>query len=110
MSSLTRELNPASPIGRYLRERFPNLRDLQRRYLEPLAGAIPLAPSDGARVAYPYGTVGTAFDWQVRLLLDPAPDLSLAFYGAFNLGEPALRLLGELAAQVGGRVRPGGGP
>jgi hypothetical protein len=109
VSSLTRELNPTSPIGRYLRQRFPNLRDLQRRYLEPLAGATPLAPA-GARVAYPYGTVGTAFDWQVRLLLNPAPDLTLAFYGAFNLGKPALRLLGELAAEVSGHVRLSGSP
>jgi len=78
--SLTSELHDrTSPVSRYLRARFPNVGDLQRRYREPVDEVAPLAPNDGAAVAY--GTVGGAFDWLMRYLLTPAPDLHLALLG-----------------------------
>jgi hypothetical protein len=102
--SLTSELdNQRSPISRYMRERFPNVRDLQQRYREPMADAAPLAPSDAAAVAYP--TLGWAFDWRLRFLLTPAPDLHLAFQGASVLGERFRRLAVELFGVLGGTVR-----
>ncbi len=106
--SLTSELdNPRSPISRFLRERFPNVRDLQQRYREPMADAAPLAPSDAAGVAY--ATLGWAFDWRLRFLLTPAPDLHLAFRGASLLGERFRRLAVELFGVLGGTVRLGAG-
>jgi hypothetical protein len=102
--SLTSQLdNPRSPISRYLRERFPNVRDLQRRYREPVADAVPLAPNDTAAIAYP--TLGGAFDWRLRFLLIPAPDLHLPFRGASLLGERFRRLAVELFGMLGGTVR-----
>jgi hypothetical protein len=113
MTSLTRELKkPASPITLHLGERFPNVRDLQRPYTRATAGLTPIEPRPGAKIAY--GTVGTAFDWQVRFLADPAPDLHLAFAGALLAGKDLLSLFGALTAEVGGsitlRTRPGPPP
>jgi hypothetical protein len=102
--SLTRQLNDrASPIARYLRARFPNTRDLQRRYREAIAHAAPLTPKDGAEVAY--GTIGGALDWRLRFLFTPRPDLTLAFVGAVRLNETRRRLLLELLGAVGGRLQ-----
>lgn len=102
--SLTRQLNDrASPISRYLGDRLPHVRDLQRRYREPIAQTGPLAPEDGAPVAY--GTIGTAFDWRLRFLLTPQLDLSLAFAGAAKLGEARRRLVLELLGTLGGQLR-----
>jgi hypothetical protein len=111
VTSLTRELKPTSPIGRYLRLRYPNLRDLQRRYQKATVNLALLAPDDGAEVSY--GTLGTAFDWRLRFLLDPTPDLRLAFHGALSLGKAAVALFGALAAEMGGgriAIKPRPGP
>jgi hypothetical protein len=107
--SLTSELDqPARPIARHLRERFPLLRVVQGPYREATARLAPLLPPDGARIAY--GTVGTAFDWRVRFLLDPQPDLHLGFLGAALMGRSWLKLAGELMAELGGRLHIGGEP
>jgi hypothetical protein len=113
VTSLTRELKkPDSPIARHLRERFPNVRDLRRHYAEAAAGLTPIEPRPGARIAY--GTLGTAFDWQVRFLVEPAPDLHLAFAGAWLAGKDLFSLCGVLMAEVGGSLtlgrRPGPAP
>jgi hypothetical protein len=110
VTSLTRELKkPDSPIVRHLRERFPNVGDLRRRYAEAAAGLAPIEPRPGARIAY--RTLGTAFDWQVRFLVEPAPDLHLAFAGARLAGKDLFSLCGVLMAEVGGSLtfvaRPG---
>jgi hypothetical protein len=104
--SLTTELaDRTSPISRYLRARFPSVRDLQRRYREPVADATPLAPKEGAAVAW--STVGGAFDWLMRYLLTPSPDLHLAFLGLVRLGGRSRhgRLAAELLRALGGTVR-----
>ncbi len=108
--SLTSELDDRnSAVSRFLRARFPHVRDLQRRYREPVAEAAPLAPRNGAAVAW--GTVGGAFDWRMRYLLTPAPDLHLALLGALRLGERFQHLTAELFAAVDGTVRlPPGEP
>jgi len=109
MASLTRELKkPDSPIARYMRDRFPNVRDLQRRYAQATADLAPIEPRPGARIAY--STLGTAFDWQVRFLVHPAPDLHLAFAGARHGGEELVGLFGRLMAQVGGSLTPASRP
>lgn len=101
--SLTSELDrPGGLLGRYLRERFPLLRLVQGPYREAAAALVPLLPPEGARIAY--GTVGTAFDWRVRFLLHPQPDLRLAFLGAGLLGRRWMALAGELAGEVGGSL------
>ena len=109
MTSLTRELKKSdSPIRRHLRERFPNVRDLQRGYAQTAAGLAPIEPRPGAKIAY--GTLGTAFDWQVRFLVEPAPDLHLAFAGAWRAGKDLFSLCGALTAEVGGSLTLGGRP
>jgi hypothetical protein len=99
---------PDSPIARHLRERFPNVRDLQRPYTQATAGLTPIEPRPGAKIAY--GTLGTAFDWQVRFLVEPAPDLRLAFAGAWLAGKDLFSLCGELTSEVGGSLTLGGRP
>jgi hypothetical protein len=107
--SLTTTLHDRqSPVSRYLRARFPHVRDLQRRYREQVAAVVPLAPPDGVAVAYP--TLGGALDWRLRLLLTPAPDLHLAFRGAAMLGERLRHLAVELLCTLGASVRLQIGP
>jgi hypothetical protein len=109
VTSLTHELKKSdSPIARHMRERFPNVRDLQRPYTQATAGLTPIEPPPDARIAY--GTLGTAFDWQVRFLLEPAPDLRLAFAGAWLAGKDLFSLCGALTAEVGGSLTLGGRP
>jgi hypothetical protein len=75
--SLTGQLNDrASPIARYLRDRFPHTQDLQSRYRESIAHAAPLTPEGGTKVAS--GTIGDALNWRLRFLLTSQPDLTLA--------------------------------
>jgi hypothetical protein len=84
--SLTRELKDSrSPIAHYLRDRFPHVSDLQRRYRQPVAEVVPLVPDDGATISYP--TLGSAFDWRMRYLLTSSPDLHLAALGALKGGK-----------------------
>jgi hypothetical protein len=113
VTSLTRELKkPDSPIRRHLGERFPNVGDLRRGYAQDTAGLAPIEPRPGAKIAY--RTLGTAFDWQVRFLVEPAPDLRLAFAGAWRAGKDLFSLCGVLTAEVGGSLtlsaRPGPPP
>jgi hypothetical protein len=101
--SLTSELHDrTSPVSRYLRARFPNVGDLQRRYREPVDEVAPLAPNDGAAVAY--GTVGGAFDWLMRYLLTPAPRPAPGVAGR----RPPLLDAGTQTSQTGWLQRRGG--
>jgi hypothetical protein len=85
---------------------------LQRPYAQATAGLAPIELRPGAKIAY--GTLGTAFDWQVRFLVEPAPDLHLAFAGAWRVGKDLFSLCGALTAEVGGSLtligRPGPPP
>jgi hypothetical protein len=101
--SLTSELDrPGSVIRRYLRDRFPLLPTVQAPYREATAGRAPMLPAAGAKVAY--GTLGTAFDWRVRFLLHPQPNLHLAFLGALSMGRGWVRLAGQLIEELGGSL------
>ena len=82
MMSVTAELHdPRSRLSRYLRDAFPFVREVQEDYRS--AGAQMLVPrlSDGNPA-----TVGGAFDWRVRYLLDPAAPPFLAVIGAAFAG------------------------
>lgn len=82
-----------SPVRAFLDQRFPNTREIQRRYRD---SAGPLR-TDGR--ANP-GTIGGAFDWTIRFLAHPCPDLQLALLGATHA--PAIgRALWELARLLG---------
>jgi hypothetical protein len=74
--SLTAALeDKASPLRRHLDERYPNKATLQAEYRDA-AGPL-LVPSGEANP----GTLGTAFDYVIRFLLDPADVPELAFTG-----------------------------
>jgi hypothetical protein len=79
-ASLTAEFNnPASPVRRFLDERFAlGLHAVQRRS----RGAVPLlALPTARRGAFP-GTLGSAAHGLLRFLLDSQPDLTRAVRGA----------------------------
>ncbi len=109
--SLTHELGrSASPVKAFFTTRFPNVGVLQRQYREA-AGSLILPGSDILR-----GTMGAAFDWSVRFLLHPQPDLTLALLGAARLpdrlGDRGNRRLAfaiaELASRLGVETAPNG--
>lgn len=102
MRALTREIaDPKSPVRRFLDERFPDVRPVQRGYRE---GAPPLLVEGNA--ANP-ATVGTAADWLLRFLLHPAPDVHLAMAGAARyIGPAMMRAVADLASTLGTKSRP----
>jgi hypothetical protein len=67
----------ASPLRDYLDLRFPNVRPLQKDY-RSRAGELKVAPLPGGGGANG-GTLGAAFDFRVRFLIDPAyvPDVAI---------------------------------
>jgi hypothetical protein len=100
--SLTSQLADVhSPIAQHLRERFPNVPDVQRRYRLDVGDAQPITPAGPVA----YGTIGTALDWRLRFLLDAAPDTHLALAGAEHVGRRALGLAVDLIAALGASVR-----
>lgn len=93
---LTAELaNGRSPVTLHLRQRFPYLHDIQRRYRESV-GVLTI-DSGGASP----GTLGTAFDWSVRFLVQPRPSLRLAVAGLFGRFPQLLDAAVDLATQLG---------
>ncbi|GIF63901.1 hypothetical protein Ais01nite_19360 [Asanoa ishikariensis] len=79
--------------------RFGRWQDLQARYRESVG---PLVVAGGR--ANP-ATIGSAFDWMVRFMTHPRPDLRLALRGART---PAVRVaVRELALMLGYREDPG---
>jgi len=125
LGSLTTEISdPASPVRRFLDDRFtPGLRAVQRNYrADPPGMAVHPAAAGAANP----GTTGTAADWLLRFLLHPRPDLHLPLAGvveaaragistlaafsqiADSLGFPQAVLAGDLRALPGtGPGRPG---
>jgi len=68
----------ASPVWRWMAGMFPEWKPLLAG-VRSAAGAIHLDPGDGVAL----GTQGSAIDWWLRFLIDPAvPDLRLAFAGS----------------------------
>lgn len=100
--ALTREIaDPKSPVRRFLDERFPAVRSVQRGYRE---GVPPLRVE--GNTANP-ATVGTAVDWLLRFLLHPAPDVRLAMAGAARyIGPAMMRAVADLASILGTASRP----
>ena len=70
----------ASPLRRHFDNRYPNRAPLQTKYRE---AAGPLLVNKGD--ANP-GTLGAAFDFAVRFLLDPANDPCVAYLGSGYIG------------------------
>ncbi len=90
-----------SPVRRFLDERFTSgLRDVQRRYRQ--ASPALVVPSADRQEANP-GTVGTAADWLLRLMLHPRPSLRLAAAGAALCGRRSgmAEALLEIAGSLG---------
>ncbi|MEU8045692.1 hypothetical protein AB0B71_16310 [Micromonospora echinofusca] len=100
--SLTVALNDrTSPARSFIQERFGRWQDLQARYREAVG---PLAVPGGQANA---GTIGCAFDWMVRFMVHPRPDLRLALIG---VRIPLVRqAVHELARMLGYPDRDGSG-
>lgn len=82
-------------MRRFLDNRFPNMRDLQERYRQQ-AGSLVVAES-----SVNAGTLGGAFDWLIRFVLHPQPDLHLAYKGVRLMRSPAmLKAFEELADKL----------
>lgn len=66
-----------SPLRQYLNQRFPNARQLQTEYRTRCGNLI--VDSGGANA----GTLGAAFDFQVRFVLDPSvrPTVAILAFG-----------------------------
>ena len=82
-----------SPLAVFLTKAFPSLKGIQSSYLRA-APPLQLPPC----AANP-GTIGTAFDWRVRLFFDLHPDVRLPLAGALKVGRRDLHdaLVGLLA-------------
>ena len=91
-----------SPLSVFLNEHFPSLKGTQARYVK---GAPPL--QFAACSANP-GTVGTAFDWRSRFLVDLHPDVRLPLAGAVKVGRSDLfQALVQLLTESGFEVSHG---
>lgn len=92
---LTRALDDRrSPVRVFLDQRFPHSRDVQARYRNA-AGEL-LVEGGGVNP----GTLGCAFDWMVRFLVCPEPDVHLATLGVTHM--PSLgNALRDLARSLG---------
>lgn len=85
-----------SAIRRFLEDRLPHIDDLQRQYRDEVGPLI--VPESTVN----YGTLGGAFDWMVRFMLHPRPDLHLAHNGVALSGSRTLRrAFDELSELVG---------
>lgn len=106
LPALTRTLDDRSSIvSRFIRSQFPNTRHVRSRYL---AAAPALGVSGGGGNA---GTVGAAFDWRLRFLVDPRPILRLAELGAQRTGLAGLVVaVEELTVELDATSGPGAAP
>ena len=99
MSLTSHIADKTSPVPRFLNEHFPFIKSVQASYL---AGAPELQfPPCSAN----HGTVGTAYDWRVRLLVDLHPDVHLPVIGVMRTGrrdltKPLIELLAELGIPI----------
>jgi hypothetical protein len=105
---LTRALNDRrSPVRLFLDQRFPHSRDVQARYRDA-AGEL-LVEGGGVNP----GTLGCAFDWMVRFLVCPEPDVHLAVLGVTHmrsLGSAQRDLASSLGTNLTERVTRFTGP
>ena len=103
MSALTYEVHdPASPVARWLRSRFPDHKGIQAGFRTAAGSTRVLCPAGVAPQAQ-----GEAIDWWIRFLVDPAPSLELAAVGIVSgrakFGSLACFDVGvELLDQLGG--------
>lgn len=87
--------DPKTSIGHYLRTTFPNIKPLQAEY-KALAGEL-IIDSMGANA----GTVGTAVDLIIRLILEP-DETPLSALTLFPFNATYHQVVHELADLVGG--------
>jgi hypothetical protein len=98
--SLTGHLDSkTSPIGAFLRTRFPNTRKLAAQINAELRAAPPLLPPDAAVQDYPYARIGHAIDYRIRysFALTPSRE-TVAYAGAESLAN--LLMIGAEEAPV----------
>ncbi|MFG1893461.1 hypothetical protein ACGFIP_05585 [Micromonospora zamorensis] len=97
MPALTSEVkNTKSPVARWLRATFPHHHDVQADYREA-AGLARVLWSPAVAL----GTQGTAIDWWLRFLIDPAPSVRLAVAGLRSGRAPCERAGLELLHDLG---------
>lgn len=91
--SLTSHLkDPASPVHRFVRERFPRVRAVVRPANADLKGAGTIRPEGDVH----WGTIGTAVDHRIRYYFGPAHEAGAVQGGAFMLKRGMMRgTLGE---------------
>ncbi|QNE18307.1 hypothetical protein F1D05_10890 [Kribbella qitaiheensis] len=77
MSSMTHEIrSPKSTVARWMASTFPQYKPIQSEF-RVSAGSSKVRPGSGVSL----GTQGTAIDWWIRMLIDPAIDLRLPILG-----------------------------
>jgi hypothetical protein len=88
--SLTSHLDDkTSPIGQYIRQHFSQTTALTKDANRQLKDASTLRPLVPAGEAYPYGTLGAAFDYRARYAFAITPYQRLvAWHGALLLSNP----------------------
>ncbi len=96
--SLTSAIDTASPLREYFNGQFPYLKEVQSAYQTP---PRPLLVEGGAGNP---GTIGAAFDFVVRMVLDPTYTADLALMGFSRAPEQiaVMRQVVEVAQQAAG--------
>ncbi|MGB3442227.1 MAG: hypothetical protein WBA97_26060 [Actinophytocola sp.] len=98
MPALTYEIkDAASPVSRWLRATFPQYKEIQTAYRVE-AGVARVVPSR----AVAFGTQGAAIDWWLRMLIDPAVSVDLAYTGLRSGRASCVRAGLELLVALGG--------
>lgn len=78
-----------SPIGQFIRQHFSQTTALTKDANRRLKEAATLRPLVSAGEAYPYGTLGAAFDYRIRYAFAITPFQQLvAWHGAMLLSNP----------------------
>src|SRR5262245_10916310 len=79
--SLTRHLEDTrSPVGAFLRTRFPNTRTLTAQINAEMRDAEPLLPPGASGQDYPYARIGHAIDYRIRYAFAITPSRETAAY------------------------------
>lgn len=94
--SLTSHLKQTeSPVRHFFDEKLNNIAELQRHFREK-AGPL-VVPASTANA----GTMGGATDWLLRFLVNPTPDVHLAFADAWLTGEHMTAAAANMVVMLG---------
>lgn len=103
VSALTYEIkDAASPVSRWLRATFPQYKEIQAAY-QVGAGVARVVPSRAVASA----TQSAAIDWWLRMLIDPAVSVDLAYAGLRTARVSCIRAALQLLAALGGLDKAG---